>query len=170
MKKMLVVDYEKCMSCHSCELACAVAHSEGKELTKAIGEKSKPVSRIFVEQILGKSVPMQCRHCEDAPCIAVCPSHAMNRASDESPVLLDKETCIGCNACIVVCPFGIITKSSDGKVITKCDLCIDRLQEGSEPACVVACPTKAIRYETVARMTGGRRKEKYSVIIEKGVA
>jgi len=102
-------------------------------------------------------VPLQCRHCEDAPCVAVCPTGALHREDEEGPVLIDSELCVGCKMCVVVCPFGVITMSRD-KAIIKCDLCIDRLEQGQEPACVAACPTGALRLEEAAEVAHDARQ------------
>ena len=77
MKGSIYVELSKCLSCHSCELACALEHSESKELAKAIYEDPAPVARVRLEQVEGTAIPLQCRHCEDAPCVTICPSGAI---------------------------------------------------------------------------------------------
>jgi carbon-monoxide dehydrogenase iron sulfur subunit len=101
---------------------------------------------------------MQCRHCEDAPCITVCPTAAIHRHQVNDPVLIDKEKCIGCKFCLMVCPFGVIDVSRDGKAVVKCDLCIERTKVGQEPACVEACPTKALKLAEEKELAAGKRK------------
>lgn len=103
-------------------------------------------------------VPIQCRHCEDAPCITVCPTAAIHRHQVNDPVLIDKERCIGCKFCLMVCPFGVIDVSRDGKAVVKCDLCIARTEAGQEPACVEACPTGALKIVSVKELAATRRK------------
>jgi len=169
MEKIIVVDVDKCMACHSCELACAVAHSRSDTLDDAAQETPRPYSRIILERLDDQTLPLHCRHCEDAPCIRVCPTQAIFRASDLSPVVIDNQKCIGCNECILVCPFGVIRKDKDGKYIVKCDLCSQRLEAGRVPACVEACPTRAIKYRTPDKVAGQKR-EKYKVLIKKGEA
>jgi carbon-monoxide dehydrogenase iron sulfur subunit len=164
--RILFIDVEKCLGCHSCTINCAVAHSRSKDLVGAMREGSAQ-PRVFVEALGGKSLPIQCRHCEDAPCITVCPSRAISRASDNSPVVLDNGRCIGCHACIMACPFGVIRKGRDGKTLIKCDLCVERLEEGKEPACVAGCPTGAIRFLSVEEVSAAKRK-RYRVFIQEG--
>ena len=180
MRKIIFVDPQKCLACKTCELACAVAHSKSKDLEQAINEFPLPEKRVFVEQIpelpyalypVPYTLPLQCRHCEDAPCVKICPTKALEKSNDE-PVLIKNELCIGCKWCILVCPFGVIKLNREGKVIIKCDLCIDRLKDGKEPACVSACPTKALKYKSVEEITAVTRKEaikKYLVelVVEK---
>ncbi len=150
--KKIFVDVEKCLSCRSCEIACAVAHSNTKALFKAIGEIPLPKYKIYLEDVQGFSVPLQCRHCEAAPCVQVCPTRAITRKKLSEPVLIDSELCIGCSSCIIVCPWGIPKLSRDGKVVIKCDLCLERLQKNEEPACVKACPTGALKFKSVAEL------------------
>lgn len=157
--KIIVVDIEKCLGCHSCRLQCAMAHSKFKTLAEAVYADTKPVSRIIVEQVNDMAVPFFCRHCDNAPCITICPSKAITRQHDGAPVVLDSERCIGCHACILACPFGVIKQSPDTKNLVKCDLCVERLQEGEMPACVTACPTKAVKYITVEEYNSNKRRE-----------
>ena len=144
--KRIVADPARCLACRSCELACAMAHVDTDDLVEAIALGAKP--RVYIEAAGELAVPLQCRHCEDAPCIRVCPSGSLSRPSEDGPVLVDPEKCIGCDYCVQACPFGVIrlapTPSGGKRAATKCDLCIARRARGQEPACVEACPTKAL--------------------------
>lgn len=154
MNKMIYVEPGLCLSCKGCELACAVAHSESKDLYTALYEEPAPRSRVQVEGFEGRSIPLQCRHCEDAPCVKICPTGAINRLSPGSPVLITHDKCIGCKWCLMVCPFGMIRLQDGGVGVVKCDLCIERLAQGKEPACVSGCPTGALQFlseEEIAR-------------------
>ena len=159
MKALIVIDVEKCLGCRSCEIACAVAHSQTKELSRAIFETPLPQARVKVEGMGDLVMPLQCRHCEDAPCVSICPTGALEKMGPEQPVLLHEERCIGCRWCLLVCPFGVIIPGRGGQPVTKCDLCIERLKKGEKPACVEACPTGALRFTTVEEVTRQRREE-----------
>lgn len=168
MEKVVEVIIGKCMGCHSCEFACAVAHSNSKEMIPALNEAKIPYSRLILEMDDGDVIPFHCRHCDDAPCITVCPTNAMSRLDGESPVILSEEKCIGCTACLLVCPFGVIQTKTESKILAKCDLCTDRLSVGKEPACSEACPTNAIRYVSKEVHSVDKRKEtirKYRVAL-----
>jgi anaerobic carbon-monoxide dehydrogenase iron sulfur subunit len=165
MNKMVVVEAKRCVGCHSCELACGIAHSKSKNLTGSIAEKPSPAVRIILDRAEKINVPIHCRQCEDAPCITVCPTKAMSRKSPEDPVTLDNDTCIGCNACIIACPFGVITKTSDGRDLVKCDLCIERLADGQKPACAEACPTMAIEFTDTEELSASKR-QRYMTLIK----
>lgn len=143
MKKIIVIDVQECMACRTCEIECALAHSKSKTLVEAMKEVQP---RVNVEAAQEFAVPMQCRHCEDAPCIKICPTKAIHREDPNSPVLIEQDLCIGCNFCIAICPFGVIEPSYDGRQVVKCDLCFERLEAGQEPACVASCPMRALRF------------------------
>jgi carbon-monoxide dehydrogenase iron sulfur subunit len=132
------------MGCRLCEIYCAVQHSKSKDLMKAYkGEYPKPMPRILVEEKGYVSFAIQCRHCEDAPCIDACIAGAMHRDPTTGAVLCDEERCVGCWTCIMVCPFGVIMKGGERKVVSKCDLCLGE----EEPVCVKKCPNEALVLE-----------------------
>lgn len=159
MPKVIVVDIEKCMGCKSCELQCAVAHSASKELTSAIQESPRPRHRVTVIAVGEMAVPLQCRHCEDAPCVAICPTGALQKPNPEGPVTIDQDLCIGCKSCLLVCPFGVISLGPEGKSLIKCDMCMERLEAGQPPACVEACPTGALQLKDVEELTAEVRRQ-----------
>ncbi len=158
MKGVLFIDAGKCLGCKSCEIGCAVEHSQSKDLFMAILETPTPQSRVSVEIAGDVSVPLQCRHCEDAPCVAICPTKAIEKLGTEEPGLIKEELCIGGKWCILVCPFGVIKLSRDGRRITKCDLCLERIKDERNPACVESCPTGALQYKTIDEITAEKRK------------
>ena len=158
MPRVIHVNLDKCMGCHSCELACAVAHSESQNLLEAINEEPGVRPRVAVMAVGDMAVPLQCRHCEDAPCVEICPSGALQKPDPEGPVTIDQEMCIGCKTCIIVCPFGVISMTPEGKTIVKCDLCVERLNQGQQPACVEACPTRAIQLVEVEQIAAQTRR------------
>jgi carbon-monoxide dehydrogenase iron sulfur subunit len=140
--KEIFIKMDRCVGCHTCEIACAVEHSAGKQLMKAIAEPVKPRKRLYVEAAGSLKVPVLCRHCEDAPCAAVCPTGATYRDEPSHLVLQDSRKCIGCLLCVQACPFGVMGVRAEGRIALKCDRCPDR----GSPACVDACPTKALVY------------------------
>jgi len=158
MDKTIIVNIERCLGCKSCELACALAHSKSKVLEEALAESPKPKRRVSVEVAGEFAVPIQCRHCEDAPCITVCPTDAIHRREDNGPVLIEQNKCVGCKFCLAACPFGVIDVSRDGKAVSKCDLCIERTEIGQEPACVSSCPTGALEFGELTEVLMERRR------------
>ncbi|HID95533.1 MAG TPA: 4Fe-4S dicluster domain-containing protein [Candidatus Latescibacteria bacterium] len=143
--KRIYIREEYCMGCRLCEIHCLVQHSKSREIIKAYkGEYPKPQPRLIVEEKGYLSFALQCRHCEDAPCLEACITGAMYRDRETGAVLCDEDRCVGCWMCIMVCPFGVISRNLEGKkVASKCDLCM-----GEEtPVCVRNCPNEAIVYE-----------------------
>jgi carbon-monoxide dehydrogenase iron sulfur subunit len=153
------------MGCHTCELACAIAHSSSKDIETMMISGEKPGYRIHVESYGPRSIPLNCQHCEEPACVLACPTGAVHQKAPGKPVLFDKERCIGCGMCVQACPFGVITMSSEGKGVLKCDLCIERLAEGQEPACVTACPTKAVTFEREEETNRGKRQRSVEMIV-----
>ena len=137
---------ERCMSCKRCVLACAVAHSKSKELLGAMKEFPRPHARVSLNVVGDMTVPTECKHCDAAGCVMVCPSGAMSKPTAYGPVVLDQEKCVGCGHCVLACPYGVPQYVERGLRVTKCDQCMDRLVEGLEPACVEACPTRTLLF------------------------
>ena len=166
MKGVIVIDIEKCLGCKSCQIQCALEHSQSKDLYKAIYEYPPPKGRVTVEVVDDLITPLQCRHCEDAPCVKVCPSRAIEKSGGDEPVLIDNERCIGCEWCIIVCPFGVISMDSASKAVINCDLCIERLKEDKVPACVEGCPTKALQFKSLKEVTSEKRRKYLTSIVQ----
>ena len=168
MRGILVVKAQRCLGCKSCEVACAVEHSKSRDLYEAISEYPPPSARVDVAKGEGFVIPLQCRQCEDAPCVAVCPTDALCRADEDSPVVIDHDRCIGCKWCVIACPFGVITLDSRSRTIVKCDQCFERLERGEMPACVTACPTGALAFKSLDEVVAEKR-EAFLLQIESGV-
>lgn len=155
----VVVDLERCLACRSCETACAKAHAGFEDIVEALLADARMVPRVHVIAAEGSAVPIQCQHCEDAPCVEVCPSGALYREEEGAPVLTAPGKCIGCKSCVVVCPFGSLQWDGVGRTVVKCDLCAEVIEEGEEPRCVVACPTGARRVMPLEGIAEARREE-----------
>jgi Fe-S-cluster-containing dehydrogenase component len=79
---------------------------------------------------------------------------------------MDEERCIGCKMCVQACPFGVITVSVNGTTVLKCDLCAERLAKGEQPACVYACPTKALTFDDAEESNREKRRRAAALIVE----
>jgi carbon-monoxide dehydrogenase iron sulfur subunit len=131
------------MNCHLCKVYCITAHSNSKNIIKAYKKENlKDTARIMVEEKNPVSFGWQCRHCDDAKCIASCITGAMRKDLETGIVYYNATKCVGCLTCIIACTFGAIQIGPDGKPL-KCDLCMGQ----TEPACVVNCPNQALQYE-----------------------
>ncbi len=140
--KRIYIKEEYCIGCRLCEIHCLVQHSKSKKIIKAFKKEfPRALPRILVEEKGYLSFAIQCRHCEEAPCIEACITGAMYRDKATGAVLCDEDRCVGCWMCIMVCPLGVIKRNLEKKKIaSKCDLC-----QGEEiPVCVANCPNEAL--------------------------
>ena len=89
-------------------------------------------------------LPVSCQHCDNPECVSVCPTGASYKRED-GIVLVDHSKCIGCQYCVMACPYGVRTydESRDKGVIEKCTLCAHLVDAGEKPACVKHCPGQA---------------------------
>ena len=137
----LIWDPDKCVGCRVCEAVCSFIKEGESNPVKA---RCKIV-RTVKDNILYK-VRVHCQQCEDAFCMAVCPTGAI--VEDENGVKsTDTEKCIGCGMCTIACPFGAISVDPDKRVSIKCDLCRDL----DEPQCVKYCYAEALQYVAVEK-------------------
>ena len=145
--KRIFIKEEVCMGCRLCEIYCLVEHSKSKNIFKAFKEENpKALPRILVEERGALSFSLQCRHCEEPYCIEACMSGALYQDEKTGAVLHNKEQCVGCWMCLMVCPYGAIQRDLNGKkVASKCDLCVGK----EMPVCVMKCPNEALEYKEV---------------------
>ena len=118
-----------CTGCVECEMICSLVHS---------GKVKPQESRIKVMKIdeEGINVPVLCQQCEDAPCAKACPVQAVSRTEENGAMAINYDKCIGCRACMLVCPFGALSFSETERKVVKCDLCTSI---GRDPQCVKYC-------------------------------
>ncbi|GAA4878708.1 formate dehydrogenase FDH3 subunit beta [Ferrimonas pelagia] len=155
-------DTKRCIECNGCTVACKNENSEALEW----GIQRRRVVTINDGQPGEASISVACMHCDDAPCMKVCPANVFSKTED-GIVLHDKERCIGCGYCLYACPFGApqFPKKSvfggKGKM-DKCTFCAggpnteagsaeekkqygaNRIAEGKLPMCAELCSTKAL--------------------------
>lgn len=131
--KRLYTNHALCSGCRACSVACAIIHEGCADQTRA-------AIQIVRDPRSGYEYQMVCRACEDPECVAACMAAALRRDPETGRVVLDRERCVGCWMCVMVCPHrGIHPDERAGKAIL-CDLCAGC----EEPACVAACATGAI--------------------------
>jgi len=153
----LVVDDELCFDCKACEVACKQENKVpvGLRWIMVITVGPKKVG----ENLVTKFSPKTCRHCAKAPCIEACPEGAITKRAD-GIVIIDENLCIGCGDCITACPFSVIGIDPQKNVAQKCTLCKHRVEEGLTPACVQACPSKAIYFGNINEISLQLRQER----------
>jgi Fe-S-cluster-containing dehydrogenase component len=104
-------------------------------------------------------VYLSCFHCEKPWCVDACPTGAMRRREQDGIVFVEPSLCVGCKACITACPWSVPQWNPEIGKVGKCDLCMDRIDEGLEPACVTKCTTGCLSFTTPARASEARRQE-----------
>ena len=140
MKLGFVIDQRKCIGCHACTVACK-------------SENDVPVGnfRTWVKYVEKGTFPsvrrhfsvLRCNHCDEAPCVEICPVTALHKRPD-AIVDLNRDVCIGCRACMQACPYDALYLNEQTGTAEKCHYCAHRTEQGLEPACVVVCPEHAI--------------------------
>ncbi len=140
MRYGFVIDQRKCIGCHACTVAC-----------KEENQVPLGVNRTWVKYIEKGTFPdtrryfsvMRCNHCDNAPCVTICPTVALYRRPD-GIVDFDGQRCIGCKSCMQACPYDALYIDPDTHTAAKCHYCAHRVESGLEPACVIVCPVQAI--------------------------
>ena len=158
----LVIDLDTCVGCHACVVSCKGWNTEnyGAPLSDENAFGSNPVGS-FLNRIHSYEVspadkpahlvhfPKSCLHCENAPCVTVCPTGASYKRVEDGIVLVNESDCIGCGLCAWACPYGAREMDPVEKVMKKCTLCVDRIynenlpEEDQVPSCVRTCPAGA---------------------------
>ncbi len=175
----LVIDLDTCVGCQACVTACKGWNDRGSGLSDSDPYGAAP-SGVFLNRVHSYEVtpedgppivnfPRSCLHCEDAPCVTVCPTGASYKRAEDGIVLVNEDACIGCGLCAWACPYGARELDPSQGVMKKCTLCVDRIyndalpEEDREPACVRTCPTGARNFgdfadpeSAVSRLTADR--------------
>ena len=158
----MLINTKKCVGCYACRMACQMINKlEPEEAFISY----KEIEQGTYPSVYAEPVPVQCMHCENAPCVEVCPQDATYKR-DDGIVVIDKDKCIGCGACQTACPYDArhLAASEDGyfgselneyeavmytamppATMDKCTFCAERIDAGlgEKQACVAACPAGA---------------------------
>ncbi len=140
------VDLDRCSGCKACVTACHSLNGLDEDETwrdvglLVGGGESSPFQQ---------TVTTACHHCVDPGCLNGCPVNAYEKDPVSGVVLHLDDQCIGCQYCVLKCPYDVPKYSAERGIVRKCDMCHSRLSVGEAPACVQACPHEAIRIVTV---------------------
>ena len=131
------------MNCKTCEIACQDFHNIDVRLrrVRTFEHGSFPQVRVY-------NFSMSCNHCADPLCVSHCPANAYTKRVPDGIVVHDPDRCIGCRYCTWVCPYGAPKYDAAAGHVRKCNLCVEEIDAGREPACVAACPLRAIEVAT----------------------
>ena len=155
-----MVDTKNCVGCNACEVACKQEHSlpVGTRWIRVFPDSPKEIEG----KLQLRYIVTYCVHCSQPPCKDVCPVDAITKRED-GIVLINEELCIGCKDCIEACPLGVMQLDEEKGVAQKCDLCVDRIDKGLQPACIAACPSHCIYFGDVSDITKQLGKQKLLV-------
>ncbi len=183
-KFVMVVDLARCKNARKCQEACDKNHHTGqqKQYLKVLKMQDNPTSSPYWQ-------PTMCFHCDEPPCVKVCPVDATFKR-DDGLVLIDNDRCIGCRFCMAACPYsqrvfnwgepeelmqpastcsspeinGVNAKKG---TVEKCDFCPDMVRAGEMPHCVTACPNGVFYFgdEKEDAVTNGEETVKLSELL-----
>ncbi len=151
---------DNCIGCHACEAACSEKNDNPPHIAfRSVG---------FVE---GGSYPayqrinisMACNHCEDPVCLKGCPTRAYTKYTEYGAVLQDPDICFGCGYCTWVCPYNAPQLDPVKGQVSKCNMCVDRLEVGLKPACVSACLGNALNFGVIENVPENREECKTEI-------
>ncbi len=151
---------DNCIACHACESACSEKNDVPAHLAfRSVG---------FVEggtypNVQRLNISMACNHCDDPVCLKGCPTRAYTKFAEYGAVLQDPDICFGCGYCTWVCPYNAPQLDPVKGQVSKCNMCVDRLEVGLKPACVSACLGKALDFGVIENIPEGHTQAKVEI-------
>jgi Fe-S-cluster-containing dehydrogenase component len=145
MQNAIVTDLNRCVGCLVCSVSCKAANGVpvgsfwNKVLRIGPNPKSEGAQCPDVEMYF---LPLGCQHCAEPQCVEVCPTQASQKMEDGT-VQIDKSKCIGCQFCVMACPYNVRYLNEEEKVVEKCTLCEQKISQGLLPQCVEQCGARA---------------------------
>ena len=142
------IDPNRCIGCRACIQACSECDTH----------RGHPMIQLeFVDRAHStQTVPVVCMHCESPTCAEVCPADAIKKEEDGVVLSARKPRCVGCNNCVLACPFGVPKMESEFDLMMKCDMCYDRTSVGRKPMCASVCPSGALFFGTRGQLAEER--------------
>jgi len=188
-----VIDLKVCVGCHACTAACKATNGTPPDVFFARVHESEVGEYPNARR---EFLPVLCNHCEEPPCVEVCPTGASYQRED-GIVAVKADICIGCRSCATACPYehrhyvqpgileqgyfdGALTKYEEVKykrwtegTVIKCDFCMDRVDQGLQPACVATCPPEARHFGDLTNPHSNvnnllRERESFTLLPEAG--
>ncbi|HEX4824222.1 MAG TPA: 4Fe-4S dicluster domain-containing protein [Candidatus Polarisedimenticolaceae bacterium] len=138
------IDPRRCIGCNACVQACTECDTHKGHAMIQLDYVDRGASP--------QTVPVVCMHCDSPTCAEVCPADAIKRTGDGVVQTARKPRCIGCNNCVLACPFGVPKMSTGMNLMMKCDMCYDRTSIGKKPMCASVCPSQALFFGTREEM------------------
>lgn len=140
----MVVELDRCIGCHGCQVACKFENNIALGTSRCHTYYMGPVGEFPHLSLYYMTV--HCQQCENPSCIEVCPTGACYKSDEDGVIYIDKETCIGCQSCMRACPFHANNFNKELRIMDKCTLCAELREKGETPACVWNCVGGALHY------------------------
>ncbi|MEP0764269.1 MAG: dimethylsulfoxide reductase subunit B [Chloroflexota bacterium] len=147
----------QCTGCKACQVACQDKHDipdtrHWRRVAEfAGGEWTRSSDGSYTHNVFAYYVSVACNHCEKPICEEVCPAKAISKRAD-GIVLIDEDKCIGCRYCEWACPYAAPQYDEDKGKMSKCTFCSDYIDAGQAPACVAACPSRALEFGELSEL------------------
>ena len=145
------LDTQICTGCKTCIIACKDKNDlpPGVRWRRVVeftgGDWSHHKDGTVSQNVFAYYISVGCNHCREPICVEVCPTTAMHQ-NDRGIVTVDPGKCVGCRYCEWACPYSAPQFDTSIEQMTKCDFCEDKIEQGEEPACVAACPTRSLQF------------------------
>lgn len=151
---------DNCIACHACESAC----SEKNNLPPHLAfRKVGYIEGGSYPDVVRLNISMACNHCEDPVCLKACPTRAYTKYAEYGAVLQDPDICFGCGYCTWVCPYNAPQLDPVKGQVEKCNMCVDRLEQGLKPACAAACLGNALDFGVIEDLPHGQQQAKLKI-------
>lgn len=146
-----------CIGCRACEIACKDKNG------LAPGPRFRRVQYIeggTYPEVYAFKVNMSCNHCAEPACLPTCPTGAIFKRQKDGIVDIDSTLCIGCRRCEAACPFGAPQYDPDSNTVKKCNMCVDEMDAGRKPYCVMACMMRVLDVGPIEELLAGTYETK----------
>jgi len=140
-KPNLLIDLQRCVGCMACVVACKMEHSVPTGIAWNKVETVGPVGT-YPDNLSMYFLPHSCMFCENALCVEACPTGA-SYVREDGLVLIDPDTCLGCDYCVVACPYSARSIDPTSNLAVKCTMCVELIDAGERPSCVKHCMSYA---------------------------
>jgi anaerobic dimethyl sulfoxide reductase subunit B (iron-sulfur subunit) len=147
-------DASVCTGCKACQMACKDRNNLEtgllwRRVYEVAGGSWEKRGEVWVPAVIAYNVSMACNHCEKPLCAMACPVKAIGKR-DDGIVLIETQRCIGCRYCEWACPYNAIRFDIRTNTVSKCHFCFDAVDAGEPPACVTACPQRALDFGDIS--------------------
>ncbi|MDA3835777.1 MAG: 4Fe-4S dicluster domain-containing protein [Spirochaetales bacterium] len=152
MTETVYLDINRCSGCQACVVACLDQNDLLDRKRHDFWRQVFKVEKGTFPEVKISFLSIACMHCQETPCVLGCPTGAIYKDDETGVIRVRQEFCLGCHSCSLACPFGVPRFDNQGKM-EKCQMCVERIDSGLEPACVHTCPTKALKFGEINELS-----------------